>query len=151
MNARSEETGRVYRLPTEAEWEYACRSGTTTRYYFGDDSADLGDYAWYRGNTEGMGEGRTHRVGEKRPNAWGLYDMHGNVLEWCSDWYGSDYYANSPLEDPTGPESGSQRVARGGRWRSTAKFCRSAPRNRLSPRNRWSERLGFRLAFSSVD
>ncbi len=142
----SEEEGREYRLPTEAEWEYACRSGTTTRYYFGDDAGALAEYAWYRGNS-GF---RPHRVGQKRPNAWGLYDMHGNVSEWCSDWYSSDYYANSPLEDPAGPESGSLRVHRGGSWLFTAGICRSADRYWFTPGYRGSD-LGFRVAFSSVD
>ncbi len=146
LNELSEETGRVYRLPTEAEWEYACRGGTTTRYYFGDSSDELGEYAWYSGNSER----RTHSVGQKRPNAWGLYDLHGNVWEWCSDWYSGDYYANSPLEDPTGPESGSIRVYRGGSWDFTARSCRSAYRYGYWPGYRLHY-LGFRVAFSSVE
>ncbi len=143
LNERSEETARVYRLPTEAEWEYACRAGTTTRYYFGDDTGDLGEYASYS-------DRRIHPIGQKRPNAWGLYEMHGNVFEWCSDWFSEDYYANSPLEDPTGPESGSDRVIRGGCWHSAAGYCRSASRNWGSPGSRFDS-LGFRLAFSSVE
>ena len=150
LNERSEETGRVYRLPTEAEWEYACRGGTTTRYYFGDDEADLDEYGWYLGNTGGWLEGRTYPVGQKRANSWGLYDMHGNVREWCFDWFSGDYYANSPLEDPTGPESGSLRVDRGGCWGLTAGSCRSADRSRSGPGSRIGS-LGFRVAFSSVE
>ena len=146
LNELSEETGWVYRLPTEAEWEHACRGGTTTRYYFGDSWDELGEYAWYSGNSER----RTHSVGQKHPNAWGLYDMHGNVREWCFDWFSGDYYANSPLEDPTGPESGSLRVNRGGSWRYTAGDCRSASRVRFRPRDR-DNFLGFRVAFSSVE
>ena len=118
--------GRVYRLPTEAEWEYACRAGTTTAYSFGDDAKDLGKYAWFSDNS-GF---KTHGVGEKLPNGWGLYDMHGNVWEWCSD------------------AEGSYRVFRGGGWGSTAWFCRSALRRRLGPSNR-SVHLGFRLVLSS--
>jgi len=141
-----EETGWVYRLPREAEWEYACRAGTTTRYYFGDDAGELAEYAWYGGNSRD----RPHRVGQKRANSWGLYDMHGNVWEWCSDWFSADYYANSPLEEPKVPESGSLRVFRGGGWGSTARLCRSADRRRAGPGYR-RYYLGFRVAFSSVD
>jgi formylglycine-generating enzyme required for sulfatase activity len=107
----SERTRQVFRLPTEAEWEYACRAGTTTRFSFGDSESDLGDYAWHKGNS---GE-KTHPVAQKKPNAWGLYDMHGNVWEWCADWYGS--YTAGPLTDPQGAASGSLRVLRGGSWR----------------------------------
>ena len=139
----SEREGREYRLPTEAEWEYACRAGTTTRYFAADSLEELGDYAWYDGNSGG----RPHRVGQKLANAWGLFDMHGNVFEWCSDWYSADYYANSPLEDPTGPESGSFRVGRGGSWVDAAVYCRSAYRSRGVPAFRISS-LGFRIALS---
>ena len=119
--------GRVYRLPTEAEWEYACRAGTTTKYSFGDIEGALGDYAWYRANSGG----KTHRVGAKRRNPWGLYDMHGNVWEWCRDLDGD--YPSGAVTDPTGAESGSTRVCRGGSWLDTAGNCRTANRSGYSP------------------
>jgi len=127
-----------YRLPTVAEWEYACRAGSTTRYYFGDDEAELGEYAWYHNNSDG----KTHPVGQKKPNAWGLYDMHGNVWEWCQDWYGE--YSGS-VTDPKGPISGEYRVLRGGSWIHGERGMRSAYRLRLRPDGRFSF-IGFRLA-----
>ena len=136
--------GRVYRLPTEAEWEYACRAGSQTQWSFGDSESSLGDYAWYSSNA-----GRkTHVVGQKKPNAWGLCDMHGNVLEWCSD--GRRDYTTTTLSDPTGPATGSDRVLRGGCWGNTARSCRSVVRSWIQPSHRFLI-LGFRLAFSSVD
>lgn len=102
----------LFRLPTEAEWEYACRAGTTTRWSFGDDETQLGEYAWYDDNAFNAGEQYAHAVGTKKPNPWDLYDMHGNVWEWVQDWWG-DYPSNAQV-DPTGPISGSIRVARGG-------------------------------------
>jgi formylglycine-generating enzyme required for sulfatase activity len=137
-------TGYDLRLPTEAEWEYACRAGTTTEYSFGDDGARLGDYGWYIDNSDS----RTHEVGGKLPNPWGLYDMHGNVLEWCSDWYSSTYYSSSPGSDPTGPEAGSDRVERGGQWGSSPGSCRSANRSRSSP-DLGSTKVGFRCALGT--
>ena len=140
----SAKEGRTYRLPTEAEWEYACRCGTTTAYSFGGDASSLKDYAWFDDNADDVDEKYAHQVGQKRPNAWGLYDMHGNVWEWCSDWYGEDYYGNSPSVDPSGPSSGSSRVLRGGSWLSSAQLCRSAFRvwNTPSSRNGY---YGFRV------
>ena len=114
--------GYSFRLPTEAEWEYACRAGSTTRYCYGDDAVRLGAYAWYKDNSDE----RAHPVGEKRPNMWGLYDMHGSVREWCADWYG--HYPKSEVTDPTGPVSGSRRLLRGGSWHISATYCRSAGR-----------------------
>ena len=135
--------GYVYRLPTEAEWEYACRAGTTTRYSFGDSDSELGDYAWYDKNS-----GRTtHPVGGKKPNAWGLYDMHGNVWERCQDWHGD--YPSGSVTDPTGAVSGSYRVYRGGSWNFISDYCRSADRLRNSPDGR-SYYLGFRVLRSSI-
>ena len=101
---------RRYGLPTEAQWEHACRAGTTTRWYAGDNQAGLVDVAWFNTNSGGQ----THPVGGKKPNAWGLYDMHGNVWEWCQDWYDKEYYARSPIDDPAGPPGGSFRGMRGG-------------------------------------
>ena len=137
--------GYAYRLPTEAEWEYACRAGTTTKYSFGDSDSELDEYAWY-GKAEALG-GTTHPVGEKKPNAWGLYDMHGNVWEWCQDWHGK--YLSGPVTDPTGPSSGSFRVFRGGGWSFISQDCRSAFRSGFSPGSR-SHYLGFRVLRSSV-
>jgi formylglycine-generating enzyme required for sulfatase activity len=134
--------GRVYRLPTEAEWEYACRAGSTTRFGFGDIDSQLGSYAWFYKNSTGA----TRPVGQKTPNAWGLYDMHGNVWEWCADRKGD--YSTSAVTDPTGPAEGSFRVFRGGCWFSEAAFCRSAFRHRIDPSFR-NYYLGFRLALSS--
>ncbi len=113
-----------YRLPTEAEWEYACRAGSETDYYYGDEAGGLGEYAWFADNSLDT----THPVGEKKPNPWGLYDMHGNVAEWCNDLYGPRYYRDSPQDNPRGPEDGEEYVLRGGAWNSPADECRSAYR-----------------------
>jgi formylglycine-generating enzyme required for sulfatase activity len=133
--------GRVYRLPTEAEWEYACRAGSKSAYSFGKSSKSLGDYAWFDENSNGQ----THPVGQKKPNAWGLYDMLGCVWEWCSDWY--DEYPKGAVSDPTGPIKGSVRVYRGGSWRNVPAGCRSAGRRRTAPSLR-GDHLGFRVALS---
>ena len=118
----------LYRLPTEAEWEYACRAGTSTRWSFGNDESDLTDYAWYEDNAEDAGEDYAHAVGTKLPNGWGLYDMHGNVWEWVQDKWDKDYYNSSPRIDPPGPTSGSRRVSRGGSFVDDAQYVRSAYR-----------------------
>jgi formylglycine-generating enzyme required for sulfatase activity len=131
---------RTYRLPTEAEWEYACRAGTTTRWFCGDDEAGLQEYGWDTKNAGGM----THPVGEKKPNAWGLYDMHGNVWQWCSDWFSLDYYQQSPPSDPLGPTACSSRVLRGGNWDDSPFSCRSAFRLSRGPASRLHG-VGFRV------
>ncbi|MEQ8791501.1 MAG: SUMF1/EgtB/PvdO family nonheme iron enzyme [Pirellulaceae bacterium] len=143
----SEKEGRTYRLPTEAEWEYACRGGSTTKYSFGASDTSLKDHAWFEVNAWDVDEKYAHSVGQKRANAFGLYDMHGNVWEWCQDWYGEDYYANSPGNDPRGPSEGSYRVYRGGGWSPAAWDCRSAFRSGYNPSLRISI-LGFRVALS---
>jgi len=120
-----------YRLPTEAEWEYACRAGSRSEYFFGNDARPLQSYAWLRDNS-----GRTtHPVGSRRPNPWGLYDLYGNVSEWCNDVYGAGYSAEGPSRNPRGPtEADSSRfVVRGGAWNSSAEACRSASRVGESP------------------
>ena len=117
--------GRAYRLPTEAEWEYACRAGTVTRWYFGDEKAGVDDAAWHYGNSGAM----THPVGEKRPNAWGLYDMCGNLAQFCADWFHKDYYKNSLSIDPAGPPAGFGRVTRGCSYYGSPVNIRSADRS----------------------
>jgi formylglycine-generating enzyme required for sulfatase activity len=117
-------TADGYRLPTEAEWEYACRAGSTGKYCCGDDARELVRYAWFKPHSGGM----PRPVGQKAPNAWGLLDMHGNVWQWCHDYYQENYYAESPSRDPRGPTAGKQRVLRGGAWDCTAERCRAAAR-----------------------
>ncbi|HEV2947816.1 MAG TPA: SUMF1/EgtB/PvdO family nonheme iron enzyme [Gemmataceae bacterium] len=118
-----------YRLPTEAEWEYACRAGSQTQYHFVNGDGELPFYAWFKKNSGG----KTHPVGELMTNYWGLYDMHGNVWQWCNDYYGENYYSESPKENPRGPATGKMRVLRGGAWDSDAEKCRAAYRNKEFP------------------
>jgi len=135
--------GLTCRLPTEAEWEYACRAGSKTQYCFGEEEGVLDEYAWYFSNSDF----KTHPVGQKKPNAWGLYDMYGNVGEWCSDWYGE--YTASAATGPTGPSSGDDRVLRGGSWACNATACRSAARGRGVRSTRSNEHgRGFRVVLA---
>ncbi|MFC1726559.1 formylglycine-generating enzyme family protein [candidate division KSB1 bacterium] len=147
----SDKTGKKYRLPTDAEWEYACRAGSTTVFHFGNDTLKLGEYAWYRGNS---GD-KTHPVGKKKPNAWGLYDMAGNVWEWCEDWWDPEYYSRSeyknPIntkkyywENPRTKEKSALRVARSGHFRNSPKGLESAHRHCTGPMEK-SNSIGFRL------
>jgi formylglycine-generating enzyme required for sulfatase activity len=137
--------GNGYRLATEAEWEYACRAGGTTLWSFGDDLQELGKYAWCKGNAGN----NSHPVGQKEPNPFGLYDMHGHLWEWCWDWYEEDYYKHSPVDDPQGPGAGYLRVERGGDgWNYDPPYLRSAYRNHLKPTDRFIN-LGFRVARTS--
>jgi formylglycine-generating enzyme required for sulfatase activity len=131
-----------YALPTEAEWEYACRAETKTAYFFGGDSGELGNYAWYAPNSDG----RTHAVGTRRPNPWGLFDMHGNVWQWCIDYYDAKYYQNSSNKDPRNSLESEARVLRGGSWNNYAENCRAAYRGKNAPGYRGLY-LGFRVCF----
>ena len=164
--------GRAVQLPSEAQWEHACRAGTTTPWCCPEDQ--LHEYAWYRG-TSGAYQRATlydgthriirdersiHPVGLKKPNAWGLHDMHGNVWEWCADWYGEDYYSESPSADPEGPTAGTgrrwhgvsglvyERVARGGTYEYNGTSTRSAARNHLPPDTAWHA-VGFRVVVAA--
>lgn len=136
--------GWEYTLPTEAQWERACRAGTDTRFSFGNDDLKIGEHAWFLDNALDAGERYAHRVGQKRPNPWGLFDMHGNVWEWCRDWCGDTLPGGS---DPEDTEEGMYRVARGGCWGCTAGLCRSADRSRFAPTMQYGY-IGFRVALS---
>ena len=127
-----------YRLPTEAEWEYACRAGSTTMFFFGDKEELTGEYAWFKDNSDDI----THPVGQKKPNAWGLYDMHGNVWQWCSDWF--DAYPLHPVTDPVGPFDGKLRILRGGSWDYEPTSLRSGYRGRNGQSARYFN-VGFRV------
>ena len=140
------ETGLAFRLPTEAEWEYACRAGTTWRFYWGDDDSTIGGYAWWKGNAYDAEENYAHIVGRKNRNSFGLFDMSGNVWEFCQDYYGTYPGDGAAVTDPTGPSTGSSRVVRGGGWGSEAWECRSARRLESSKLSTKKQYLGFRLA-----
>lgn len=130
-----------YSLPTEAQWEYASRAGSTTLFSFGEDSNALSDYAWYRDSSSGT----THPIGEKKPNSWNLFDMYGNVWEWCADWKG--LYPKHDVSDPTGPHEGELRILRGGSWYTAHTDCNSAVRHGSSPYNAHN-RYGLRIVRS---
>jgi len=132
--------GVIGRLPSEAEWEYACRAGGTKEFSEGDDGTCIADYAWTVVNSEH----KTHRGASKKANKWGLYDMHGNVWEWCEDWYDERYYENSPPNNPQGPPEGDRRIIRGGSWGYFPEWGRAAYRNWSSPDVRHSD-VGFRI------
>ncbi len=158
----SDTEGRSYRLPTEAQWEYACRAGTRTRYHDGDDPARLLDVAnvfdldgarhWPEWASRALpahdGYPFTAPVGSFAPNAWGIHDMHGNVWEWVADWYGADYYARSPRDDPTGPPTGDVRVRRGGSWHTWPLYARASFRNWNTPQTRYVL-VGIRLVMDA--
>jgi formylglycine-generating enzyme required for sulfatase activity len=144
VTLRERQAGRLtaayeYRLPTEAEWEYACRAGTTNFYSFGDDASQADQYAWTMENSEG----KTHPVGQKRPNPWGLYDMHGNVWEWCSDWFAK--FPLADVRDPVGPTQGKFKVFKGGGWNNPIELARSPNRMMMVATN-GIHFTGFRLA-----
>ncbi len=155
----SEKTGKLYRLPTEAEWEYACRAGSDDMFCMGDDESKLEEYAWYKGKSRH----ETHPTGSKKPNAWGIHDMHGNAAEWCLDWYDADYYSSFPAggwpADPRGPEKGKNHVIRGGHFDTAPSGLRCASRDQSKdwwlsldpqePKSKWwlvpANFLGFRI------
>ncbi|MBF0548342.1 MAG: SUMF1/EgtB/PvdO family nonheme iron enzyme [Candidatus Riflebacteria bacterium] len=137
-----EKEQKEYRLPTEAEWEYCCRAGTTTMYFWGDFYN--GKYAWTAENSQK----EPHFVGQKKANLWGLHDMSGNVWEWCQDWYDPKYYSKSPTTDPLGPDSGKLRVLRGGSYLFTEKLARSSSRSRYDPKSKTAG-LGFRVVLGA--
>ena len=137
----SKKEGKKYGLPTEAQWEYACRAGSQTRFYFGVQQTELTQHAWYWPNAEV----KTHPVGAKKPNCWGLHDMVGNVWEWTADWYAADFYKKSPKADPLGPASGKTRVIRSAGWSQDVQHCRSAHRNSGSNPSGCSTDTGFRV------
>ncbi|NQT15877.1 MAG: SUMF1/EgtB/PvdO family nonheme iron enzyme, partial [Planctomycetes bacterium] len=142
----SDKEGTAYAPPTEAQWEYACRSGSTTRWCFGDDKALSVEYAWCGQE----GGNNTQPVGRKAANGFGLFDVHGNAREWCADWYGKHYYGSSPADDPVGPAVGSDHTSRGGGWCYSASTCRSATRVSQAPSNRGSD-IGFRVVLALAD
>jgi formylglycine-generating enzyme required for sulfatase activity len=148
LTKRERSAGRLpadweYRLPTEGEWEYACRAGSTNQFAFGDDGEKAGEYAWTQENAEAA----THPVGLKQPNAWGLYDMHGNVWEWCLDWF--EPYPAGPLTDPFGPATSKYKVFRGGGWNNDVTMARASNRFMMEP-DKGIHFVGFRVALCQI-
>jgi formylglycine-generating enzyme required for sulfatase activity len=151
--AISKKTGRKFALPTEAQWEYACRAGSKSAFSFGDDELKLGLYAWYAANALGVNEPHPHSAGQKHPNILGLYDMHGNAAEWCRDWYAEKFYQTAGDTDPENTEKTEHRVLRGGQWDLYPDACRSAYRFKDAPAARRCG-YGFRVVIAvepSVD
>jgi len=144
----SKKIGKKVTLPTEAQWEYSCRAGSKTAYSFGDDASSLGDYAWYSENAYKKDEKYAHAVGQKKPNALGLYDMHGNVYEWCRDWYDAKFYAKVKNVDPENTTEAKYRVIRGGSWSSFPGNCRAAGHYGGTTDNR-DGHVGFRVVVVS--
>ena len=144
----SKKTGKKVVIPTEAQWEYACRAGSETVFCFGNDKSKLGEYCWYSENTSETSEKYAHPVGQKKPNAWGLYDMHGNVWEYCRDFYGSDFYAKKNKVDPVNTTAGKSktRAVRGGSWYNGPVHLRSAARNSWTGSTYRHYNYGFRVA-----
>jgi formylglycine-generating enzyme required for sulfatase activity len=136
--------GCVFRLPTEAQWEYACRAGSTGNFCFGDDPTKMDEYGWSTENAANT----SHPVGQKKPNVWGLYDMHGNVGQWCADFMGD--YPSGAVTDPTGAQNGLERVFRGGGWGLNANNCSSAHRRSMPP-DRRNNSIGFRVEMDVPD
>ncbi len=143
-------TKKKFRLPGEAEWEYACRAGSTTKFFHGPLKLGLTKYAWYYDNSFKKGEMYTHEVGKKKPNKWGLFDMLGNVYEWCSDWYNRNYYNKSPLHNPRGPSYGKGKIVRGGDWARTDYFLRVSARRYYHIHYKDSH-IGFRIVIDLLD
>jgi formylglycine-generating enzyme required for sulfatase activity len=148
VTLRERKAGRLtsdyeYRLPTEAEWEYACRAGATNLFHFGDDAGLAEQHAWTAENSDAT----THPVGSKRPNLWGLYDTHGNVWEWCSDWF--EPYPAMPLTDPVGPPTSKYKLFKGGGWNQDVEYARASSRFMMSPSN-GIHFVGFRLALGAT-
>jgi formylglycine-generating enzyme required for sulfatase activity/WD40 repeat protein len=141
----SKKEGKAYGLPTEAQWEYSCRAGSRTKFSFGDDDQQMPEYGWFSSNANNQ----VQPVGQKKPNAWGLYDMHGNVFEWTADYYGEDYYQNSPKADPTGPATGGVRILRGGAWYYGVIDGRSAYRRRTHGPDHRHTTIGFRVVLTA--
>ena len=142
----SQKTEKNFRLPTEAEWEYACRAGSYNEYFFGNEDDALDEFAWYVENSDQM----TQPVGQKKPNHWNLHDIHGNVWEWCQDWYAADYFVHTPKADPLGPSSGDERIVRGGSWCCAPCFCRDSDRRKFTPNSKDKD-VGLRLLALNID